>query len=124
MDIEQLITALEGLSGPDRRVDAMIGEVAGWERHLEPMNDNRDQAEAVFWLKGGVRYRRIPYFTMSVDAAMLAVQALLGETDSGGFTWRPRGPSWAQIDDGPESEGANGAIALCIAALRRKKQRN
>ncbi|PDT47341.1 hypothetical protein CO661_14255 [Sinorhizobium fredii] len=121
MELFELIEALERLEEPNRRADERIGQFAGWERRSEPMNDNRETIETVYWVHDGKRYPRMPYFTTSIDAALLAVEALLGPRTSGGVTLG-RGPSWAQIDDGPQCGGCTPALALVIAALRRKQQ--
>lgn len=110
MDILSIITDLENLSGPDRNVDEKIGEYIGMVQASD------------YWALGAKTFRRLPYFTMSVDAALLLVESTLGVTESGGVTWKRRAPSCAVVDDGPQCIGANRAIALCIAALKRKQQ--
>lgn len=121
MDLDELISALESLQEPSRRIDEQIGRLAGWERRSERANDN-NKVESVYFVHNGKRYPRMPYFTTSIDAALLCVEALVGKVDSGGVTLNPNGMSWAEVGGGPRCRGPNPAIALCIAALRRKQQ--
>lgn len=108
MELYELIEALEGLEKPNRRADDSIGTFVGSVQHHDYLEFN------------GSRYPRMPYFTSSVDAALLLVEALHGETPAGGVTFGLE--ARAQVGDGPKCGGATPALAICIAALRLKQQ--
>lgn len=100
MEVEAIIEELSALTGPNRRVDKMLFDfVAGLEggRNLTDVQN-------------------IPHFTTGLNVAYNLAE-MISPHSVGGVSWNRRG-SRAQVGDLPICDGANPAIALCIAALR------
>ncbi|PDT50365.1 hypothetical protein CO661_01595 [Sinorhizobium fredii] len=100
---------------PDRKADRTIAYALG--------ASERNGPTGVYWAIGEKNFTRIPAFTSSVDAAIIAVEAVgpirsLGVTVGRGSTHR------AILNDGEYCEGSTPAIALCIAALKQLSTRS
>ncbi|MCA1368061.1 hypothetical protein I6F15_11675 [Bradyrhizobium sp. BRP14] len=110
-DLDFLIDELARMPAPDRNADKTIGYAIGMQEMKSPAG--------VYYALGSKTFHHVPAFTSSVDAALIVLETA-PPVQSYGFTFGP-GPR-AVINDGEPWEGATPAIALCIAALRRKQQ--
>lgn len=114
--VSELTIELRHATGPDRRLDALIARILGYERTevLDGANGRK-----VLWFhpkRGGAV--RIPRYTGNIDAAQQLTQTIVPGC-SAGFTW---GIAYAtaKINDGPPVVASTPALALCIAALSAK----
>lgn len=94
---------------PDRSADKTIAEIIGMKEKV--VNGTP------YWALGDRLFHRVPAFTSSIDAALIAVEAS-GAIESGGVTFGLT-PATAVLNDGEHCRGANPALALCVAALMR-----
>lgn len=113
MSIWQVIEDLKQMPEANRRADKTIADLIG----MRETTVNGEQ----YWALGEKTFRRVPAFTLYIEAAMLAVEAT-GGLGSGGFTIG-RSPANAVLDDEQPCEGATPAIALCAAVLTRVAKR-
>lgn len=145
-DLEELAGRVEGLSGPDRGIDALIMIALNPERQTiighkpgqfprepiyGPITEFVSMAEANG--KDAADYLNAPQYTASIDAAMTLVpkglRLMLSEWDDEEHL-RPRGP-WQAVLSVPGADasfdlmrgyrcehGATPAIALTAASLR------
>ena len=110
--IENLKRALQ----PDRELDRAIALACGWR-----------QQEAQFvghqWISPAEQTTGLPYFTVSIDAALLLID---GPAEPDGVRWKvghdSDGAFYAQCNGPRIVEGATPAIALCIAALAARER--
>jgi hypothetical protein len=109
MNIWQVIEDLKGMPEPNRRADKTIAALIGLKE--------KTVAGGQYWFLGEQAFRRVPAFTSSIDAALLAVAAT-GGSESGGVTIG-QSPASAVLDDGEHCQGATPPIALCVALLTR-----
>lgn len=104
-DLDELIQRLEKATGPDRELDIAIA--SAWKQHHS----------------GRWSIVNAPYFTSSIDAALTLVpegwfMEALHQQPRGWLCYvGSRSNSLARM----ESEADTAAIALCIAALRARK---
>lgn len=115
MAISDLINDLQALKGPDRKIDVSIALATGYRRKVDESNGER----VVTWHHASnpkTLVPRIPKFTEQIGAAYdLAIKVCPGR--DGGASWGPDGGG-ATINGAGPCEGANSAIALCIAVLK------
>lgn len=135
MTLQELIERLEGLSGPDHEVDCAIGLATGWRREII-QRAGREDDEHWYRPDGKIHGGFCPFFTASLDAALLLVPGGMWAV-SGPWTFSEGHEKAGQNsydaacfpDDGPSDyeslrdfddsgSGATPAIALCIASLR------
>jgi hypothetical protein len=109
LDLEAIITDLERMPAPDRKADRTIAYALGAAEKNGPTG--------IYWAIGEKNFTRIPAFTSSVDAAMMAIEAV-GPISNVGVTVGRCSIHRATLNDGSYCEGATPAIALCIAALK------
>lgn len=109
MSIWQIIDDFKNMPEPDRRADKTIAEIIGMREKVV--------GGTQYWVLGEKLFHRVPAFTSSVDAAMIAVE-IAGPVKSGGVTFG-LSPATATVNDDEYCEGATPAIALCVAALIR-----
>lgn len=99
MAISELIEELISASGPSRDLDTKIAFVTRFR------TNNPGASE-------------IPCFTGSLDAANELARKV-APASAGGTAWLADGTGTSKLDDDEPTFGANQAIALCIAAIRR-----
>lgn len=108
MNLESIISDLSRMIEPDRRADRTIAMVLG-------MREESDGG-ASYWVLGDRRFNRVPPFTASIDAAIMAAESVcplnFGACTFGGMSAK------AALNDGPPLEGGTPAIAICMAALK------
>jgi hypothetical protein len=124
MDIREIIDQLQGLKGPSRRLDGEIAQLVGWKKKVEAFKDpNSGQArERVLWLVPSNNDEGIiPRYTLSIQDAYNLAQDLAPD-NIGGCSWE-NGQGTAIINDGSYFQAASAPIALCIAALSAKLER-
>ncbi|MDW9633599.1 hypothetical protein [Sinorhizobium meliloti] len=114
MDLETIIADLGRMPEPDRKADRTIAYALGVQEKAGPTG--------VYWVIGEKNFTRIPAFTSSVDAAIIAAEAV-GPVDMIGVTVGRNVTHRAILNNGDYCEGATPAIALCIAALRQLSAR-
>ncbi|MND28939.1 hypothetical protein D3C80_194350 [compost metagenome] len=108
MRANELISSLEGASGPNRFIDTQMAILIGFKK-FRPVPDSN----AVWHSPDGI-VTNIPHFTRSIhEAKLFAEMVLPGHV--GAVTWG-REPT-AQINNSGICEGATSPIALCRAAL-------
>lgn len=100
MDVETIIKELAALSGPNRRVDKVLFDFVASLQGAPNLTD----------------VQNIPHFTAGMNVAYNLVQ-MVAPDSVGGVSWNKAGGR-AQVADLPICDGANPAIALCIAALK------
>ncbi|MCY1346578.1 hypothetical protein D9M68_505320 [compost metagenome] len=119
MDLQTVISRLEGASAPARGLDALIAEVIGWRRREQVSTDPKTGETRIrtLWLvPAGDDFGRIPLYTVNLqDAFELAHAIRPGHT--GGCSWMGA-TATAVIGNGKYAQAATPAIALCVAALR------
>lgn len=120
-EIELLALAgrVEGLSGPDRALDAEIAWLTrwrwdGWEDEDVRIED-RSLEYVIERVENGFNsiWRNVPRYTASLDAAMSLVPK--------GSPWKVQDhPDWSvsAVVDVEEGYATTAALALCAAALR------
>lgn len=131
--MKDLIAALESASGPDRELDCDIARSLGWEVKFQTDMANQFIPYAIWGNEKKGQKGPVPYFTESIDAALMLVRD--------GWVWQVsnRAPKphagRAYIHNGElhfvgvgtqrnpdrqteECTAATPAIALCIAALK------
>lgn len=126
MAISDLIEELEAASEGQRSFDAAIGLLLGWKRKVEyeKRDGNGEPVRRVFWVvPSGDDPGRVPHFSTSIEAALLLARAVV-PAHVGGVSWDENGRGTAIIDGGPYCEAATPALALCVAALRVKMQKD
>lgn len=111
----QLIGHLEAATGPSRDLDHEIAQVTGWQQN--------HHGDRVVWLSPDTAEQaRVPRYTKFLhDAYYLANQ--ICPDSVGGMAWEP-GAGSARIAHHPVVEASSPALALCIAALKIKKERD
>lgn len=118
MAIADLISDLEKAEQGDRVFDGPIGLAVGWKRKVE-YETKPGQAEAqrrVLWFRPNGQPSRIVQFTETLIGAVDLVETVAPK-ERWGVSWAD-GRGTAIIGEGPYSEAATPALALCIAALR------
>lgn len=154
MTLEELIARLKSAKGPDRELDARIAESIGWTWfHDHDATPRGDRDEGKIWVtwkdSNGVRHNCPDNYTSSIDAALTLVPTggrllELGQWQSNGQnagwfcqvakwirdgedSWREQGFAYGVPEIGAATVpplAANGAIALCIAALKARATPN
>jgi hypothetical protein len=113
MNLESIISDLSKMIEPNRRADRTIAMALGMREE--------STGGASCWVLGERRFNRVPAFTASVDAAMIAAESAcplnLGACTFGGMSSR------AALNEGPPFEGGTPAIAICMAALKHLSDR-
>lgn len=109
MEIIDLVAQLRSEKWPSRKLDIMIGELAGYRK----ANDTKYPKFS--WHHPGGKVARLPKFTESIQDAYELLQ-LISPGNIGGCSWED-GDATAKIEDGPFCRAATPALAICIAAL-------
>lgn len=119
MSARAVIKTLKRLNSPNRQVDFTIAQLVGYsvkEDGKEYVDrDGRTRKEVSWYHPSGVRIKRVPFFTLKVDEAIILLN-LVAKEKAGGLVWEIQGAS-AQLEGGPVAEGFSPAVALCIAIL-------
>ncbi len=123
MAISDLILQLQHAKEPNKELDISIGIVMGYKRHVTTDKENgSEQERKVVWLyPDNGDESSLPAFTAKLDDAYLLAQSLAPGC-VGGVSWDSQGGT-AKIDDGPYFTAHTPALALCIAALSAKLQK-
>ena len=113
----ELIAALEKAEGPSRRLDFEIALAAGWEhKNSEHWNGLWRRPGSDGWYADS---ETPPHFTASIDEALTLVPKDTRVSGLGQYRYTS---GWSVLLRRADCEfvgaGANGAIALCIAALK------
>lgn len=124
LTVESVITRLERATNPARSLDSSIGELFGWIKMIEMVEDpKRGSIRVVKWLSpSGQRGQEPPRYTFDLQAAYdlssvvdyAAAWAIALETDTESAR--------AQVDGDAPCKGYNVQIALCVAALKRHQK--
>ncbi|OWK24296.1 hypothetical protein AJ87_24270 [Rhizobium yanglingense] len=121
MSLKKLIDDLQAARGPSRQLDVDIALEMGYKRK-EPETIRGPDGSPIkrhLWLvPTGEDVDRVPYYTTSIDYACQLVRQI-APSHVGGCSWED-GAASARIDNDPYCQAATPAIALCIAALRRR----
>lgn len=100
MALAELIRELELATGPDRNLDTKI-------------------AFAVRFKSNNPTAGEVPRYTSDLNAAVKLAREI-APASVGGFAWLANNSCTARLDSDQPAIGANGAIALCCSALKRK----
>lgn len=122
MDLTKLARYLETATGPDRKLDVLLGMQVGYERHLT-LQDNAHPLQAK-WKKPNGDIGKMPAFTESVDAAWEFVTAFCPAASQIGVTFDQHGRGNADVDGRKALQYATPALALCAAALQSRLNAN
>jgi hypothetical protein len=124
MAISDLILQLQHAKEPSKELDISIGIVMGYKRRVKTDKENgSEQERKVVWLyPNNGDESSLPAFTAAIDDAYLLAQSLAPGC-VGGVSWDTQGGT-AKIDDGPYFTASTPALALCIAALSVKLQKD
>lgn len=115
MAIADLIEDLQNLTGPDRSIDKDIAMATGYKRKI----DETGGAKVVTWHHRSEPHEeltKLPRFTENLDDAYNLVNRVFPYRH-GGFVYFPDGKGRATLDGIPACDGANPAIAICVAIL-------
>lgn len=128
-DIDALIARLEDATGPDRELDALLAVASGQFCHIY-----RTVAGCFVYRADEQGGQRAPYFTASIDAALMLVPegcfpSLAKNVRSG--VWR----AWVatvscdkwnrpKYNTKDAAEAPTPALAICIASLRVKQEQS
>lgn len=115
VDIDYLDTVIHQLgviTGPARNIDGRLALLVGFRKVQRAGN--------VFWVYSDDQETRVPAYTADLDAAFHFAQVILPD-NVGAFAF-DNNTYRAQFWDGPVCYGANPAIAICRAALSRRRQ--
>lgn len=123
MDLGELLVRLRSSKGPDRALDAAIGQVIGYRRRLATDAEAKREPEQAWLAPDSNEAVRLPFFTSSIDSACEVAKAVAPE-HVGAFTRSAEGTAAVAMDDGPVVYGPSPAIALCLAALTIKYERD
>ncbi|TCU14707.1 hypothetical protein EV132_10875 [Rhizobium sullae] len=112
-----LIQALQVAKGPSRELDLGIAIAIGFTRtDADPRENESDTHQ---WISPtGEVVGKLPPYTKSLDHAYRLATSIAPSED-GGCGWEV-GTASARLGRDPPSQAVTPAIALCIAALRRK----
>lgn len=125
MTLKDLIARLEKAEKVQRIFDGEIGTILGWRRKVEFAKSDQqgEPVKRVFWIvPSGDDPGTVPFFTTSLDAA-IELMNVIAPSDVWAVCLN-KGKSSAVIGDGPYCHGLTPAMALCIAALRVKSERD
>lgn len=122
MELSKLARYLETATGPDRKLDVLLGMQVGYERHLS-FHDKTQPLQAK-WKKPNGDIGKMPAFTESVDAAWEFVLAFCPEASQVAVTFDEHGRGNADVDGQKVLQYATPALALCAAALHSRLQAN
>lgn len=115
MDLRKLAQYVEMASGPDRKLDILLGMQIGYERHST--NGRSQPLEARWKAPNNGDIGTMPAFTASVEAAWGFVMALCPDASQIAVTFDEHGRGNADVDDQRVLQCATPALALCAAAL-------
>lgn len=121
MDLASLIEDLGNLQTPNRRADASVAGALGMQERRQSFREKGELKEQVYWYLEDKAFPRIPLFTASLDAAMLAVEVVA--PTSLGVAFRPFGKGSAVLNETQHFDAATPAIALCMAVLHEMGRR-
>ncbi|MCA1439322.1 hypothetical protein I6F07_03595 [Ensifer sp. IC4062] len=116
MGFASLIEDLGNLQAPNRRADERIALAIGMRERRQTFREKGEIKEQVYWYLGEKAFPRIPLFTSSLDAAMVAVEMVAPFTL--GVAFRRFGKGSAVLNEGEHFDAATPAIALCMAVLK------
>lgn len=135
MTLSEIIERLEKADGRNRELDCYIWVAAkGGDARMHYISDSSEfvweRGIDGMWIRAVERFKTVPAFTSSVDAAIaLAEKVLPGEPVNMGWAQTTETRPWARVGiwSAPDATGLTPAIALVLAilsALRAKQEGN
>ncbi len=120
MYLKEIIKKLRVLEEPDRNLDMQIALEMGYQQREEDIQSpNGEMQKRRLWLiPTGESADRVPYYTSSLEHAFRLAQLIAPEEV--GVVASVNGKGKAQLEGDDPYDGANPAIALCLAALKRR----
>jgi hypothetical protein len=113
IDVKNLILKLEQSTGADRGIDFKLARLCGWS--VESVVDEAGKSRDLWLAPGTSAPGKVPRFTSYLDAARSLADRVLPDQVA---AITIDGACRATVNDGPTVEGANPALALCLAVLK------
>jgi len=123
LEIIAIISRLKEAKTGSRQLDAEVAKIAGWTRRVESFTDQAtgEVRNRALWLVPKTEDPgTVPYYTTALEAAYQLARHI-APSEVGGCSWEDDKASARIGENGPYTEAATPALALCVAALELRR---